>query len=143
MECGGFNFNSKKGRRTQLPKMRQKRITLSDEAFTALDNMVGKINFNFHGGSIDYSQLMGWIVRFFETASFESKIDTIRAAHFDELVYMRHLVAEEAKARRDGGVVGATPDLMKKLIEQKRQTEALKSKAQSKLGPHPKPDSHA
>ena len=109
-----------KGRRSKLPKIRQKRITLSDATFTALDNMVAKINLNFHGGSIYYSQLMGWIVRYFETASLESKIDTIRAAHFDKLVYMRHLVAEEAKARRDGGVVGATPDLMKKLIEQKR-----------------------
>ena len=112
-----------------MRKTEQMRIKLSNEAWLALERMVAKINHDFHGGRVEHGDLMSWLVLHFEVAGLEAKMETIRTAHFDQLTYMRHLVAEEARARKGGGGPEDRADLMAALLEKTRQHASLKKNA--------------
>lgn len=98
-----------------MPKKGQKLIRLSEAAYSSLDRILAKVNLDFYGGRLDQTDLANWIVRHFEAAEYESKIESIRTAHFDQLKFMRHLVAETAKARKEGNAE-IDQDLMKILV---------------------------
>ena len=74
----------------------------------ALDRMVQNTNEGFSGGRITKTQLLSWILIYFDQISFADLRDTIQREHFDQMIFLESLVGEMKRARKAGE---SPPDL--------------------------------
>ena len=114
------------------------KIQISKAADDLLMDFVGKVNDGFTGGRVSRNQAASWVImKMISSGNLERLIDDVRRDHFDEVIYLEHVVQEMKSAKR-GGVESGTvnlSDLLKPLSSSKvsRSTSsALGDPAKSK-----------
>ena len=80
------------------------KIQISKEADDALEAMVNAVNSGFNGGKVSKSEVGSWIILKMARDGVERIIDLIRKDHFDEVMYLQHVVREMKSAKSQGGV---------------------------------------
>ena len=78
------------------------KLSSSPQADEALDRMVKATNEGFTAGRLSKTDFLSWIILHFERHSFERSIEKIRAAHFDQVAYLKSIVKELESARKAG-----------------------------------------
>ena len=78
------------------------KLSSTISADEALDRMIKATNEGFNAGRVTKTELLSWIVDYFETHSFERSIEKIRRSYFDDVAYLKGVVKDLEIARREG-----------------------------------------
>jgi len=100
-----------------MEKAKIAKTTMSLEAETHLNQMVGRSNENFTGGRVTKHDLLSWIVICFAEDYFEKNIERIHQDHFDRLTHIDNIVKRIKKARHKGVEDQEAELLLKHLVD--------------------------
>jgi len=78
------------------------KLSSSVQADEALDRMVKVTNEGFTAGRLTKTEMLSWVVQYFEEHLFEKCMEKIREAHFDQVAYLKNVVKEMESARKAG-----------------------------------------
>ena len=84
------------------------KLSASLDADKALDRMTQNANEGFSGGRITKTQLLSWILIYFDKTHFAELRPSIQRGHFDHMAHFESMVAEMKRARKAGE---SPPDL--------------------------------
>lgn len=90
------------------------KLSATLEADQSLDRMVQNANENFSGGRVTKTQLLSWILVYFEKTRYAELKSFIQRDHFDQMTYLESLLGEMKRARKMGQ---SSPDLASILSE--------------------------
>jgi hypothetical protein len=77
------------------------KIAISKPADEALNQSIDKINEGFDGGRVTKTDLASWFILQFGNALDSTRIEEIRRAHFNQVVYLESLVKKLKSSGRE------------------------------------------
>jgi hypothetical protein len=114
------------------------KLAVSPDADKALDRMLARVNSGYTAGRLKKPQLLSWLIANFEKQTFESAIDDIRKAFFDEMAYLEFVVRELKKSKRLGEKTPEVASLLSPIVSRIRDNQpAERERPESLRSPSP------
>lgn len=104
-------------------KTETKKIQISTASDEALGRILDKVKEGFSGGKIGKTDLLSWIINYFEAHALEASLEEIRKNHFDQINYLESVIKELKQARKNGASSNLEALLLPVTSKKKRKQE--------------------